>query len=183
MAAGAVTTSWWADGTTWAIVGVAVAVVSAGITVWAQFASARVITKSGVVDRDDVTLGRPVPGLDIAGDWTADWQSFKDGEEVHRTQPVRIERAAGDNYSITALDRGAEIADGGFLWAGEVRLWDNAIVMGWYAATDSSVRSKGTLYYAIHPQGQSMMGRWVGLSHDGLVVHGEARLSRTMNSP
>jgi hypothetical protein len=26
--------------------------------------------------------------------------------------------------------------------------------MGWYAATDGSVRSRGTMYFALHPHGQ-----------------------------
>ena len=39
--------------------------------------------------------------------------------------------------------------------------------MGWYAASDGSVRSKGTMYFVMHPHGISATGRWVGLSYDG----------------
>jgi hypothetical protein len=28
------------------------------------------------------------------------------------------------------------IAEGGCLWRREMRLWDNEVVLGWYAATD-----------------------------------------------
>jgi hypothetical protein len=62
--------------------------------------------------------------------------------------------------------------DGGYHWRGELRLWDNEILMGWYAATDDSVRSKGTMYFVLHPHGQQMAGRWVGLSYDGKTVTG-----------
>jgi hypothetical protein len=38
--------------------------------------------------------------------------------------------------------------------------------VGWYAASDGSVRSKGTMYFVMHPHGINMTGRWVGLSYD-----------------
>jgi periplasmic divalent cation tolerance protein len=50
---------------------------------------------------------------------------------------------------------------------GELRLWDNEILIGWYAANDGSVRSKGTMYFVMHPHGISATGHWVGLSYDG----------------
>lgn len=43
----------------------------------------------------------------------------------------------------------------------------------------SAVRSKGSLYYALHAHGHSATGRWVGLSFDGPVVTGLATLART----
>jgi periplasmic divalent cation tolerance protein len=42
--------------------------------------------------------------------------------------------------------------------------------MGWYAASDGSVRSKGTMYFVMHPHGIHASGRWVGLSYDGNIV-------------
>jgi hypothetical protein len=118
-------------------------------------------------------------GLDLTGTWTAGWQSYKDGQAVLRFQPVEIARMSSDSFKVTAVERGAEIEAGGYLWTGELRVWDNAYLMGWYAATDSSVRSKGTLYYAVHPHGQTMAGRWVGLSHDGQIITGWASLGRS----
>ena len=44
--------------------------------------------------------------------------------------------------------------------------------MGWYAANDKSVRSKGTMYFTLHPHGQQLTGRWVGMSYDGAIVTG-----------
>jgi hypothetical protein len=183
---------WYADGTLWTIVGVVVAVVFGAITVWAQFASARIISRNGgqgvTLDGDDLTPASSLPtarALNLSGRWTAGWQSYKDGEEVHRFQPVEIEHVDQEHLLIRALERGADVVDGGYLWEGELRLWDNAVLMGWYAATEGSVRSKGTLYFALHPHGQSATGRWVGLSHDGVVVTGSASLARptSTNSP
>lgn len=116
--------------------------------------------------------------LQITGDWWAAWQTAKDGEEVHTTQPVQIIQR-GQDLEIRAVERGVEVAGGGYLWRGQLRLWDNEILMGWYAAADEAVRSKGTLYLVMHQHGQRMEGRWVGLSYDGPIETGAAALART----
>jgi hypothetical protein len=80
----------------------------------------------------------------------------------------------------TATTRGRAVGeDDGYLWRGELRLWDNEILMGWYAANDGSVRSKGTMYFVMHPHGISATGRWVGLSYDGNIVTGWSSMART----
>lgn len=56
-------------------------------------------------------------------------------------------------------------------------------LMGWCAADEQAVRSKGTMYFVIHPQGRSMTGRWVGLSYDGTVVTGWAAMAKTSPRP
>lgn len=116
--------------------------------------------------------------VDLSGDWWSSWQTFKDGEEVITVQQVRM-RQQGDRIEVVALSRGnVTVAEGGYLWRGELRLWDNEILMGWYAADDGATRSKGTMYFVIHTQGLQMVGRWVGLSHDGKVVTGCAAMAR-----
>ena len=35
---------------------------------------------------------------------------------------------------------------------------DNEILMGWYAANDGSIWSKGTMYFVLHPHGMNMAG-------------------------
>lgn len=50
--------------------------------------------------------------------------------------------------------------------------------MGWYVAADGSVRSKGTLYFELHPHGQMMRGMWAGQSYVGPVVHGWCAVAR-----
>ncbi len=118
------------------------------------------------------------PAIDLSGDWWAAWQSSRDRSEVVAIQPVRF-RQQGETIRLRAVRRGRPIEQGGYLWQGELRVWDNEILMGWYAADDGSVRSKGTLYFVMHPQGQRMAGRWVGLSWDGDSVTGIATMART----
>jgi hypothetical protein len=62
---------------------------------------------------------------------------------------------------------------------GELRLWDNEILMGWYAANDGSIRSKGTMYFVLHPHGLNVSGRWVGLGYDGRVMTGWSSMGKT----
>lgn len=116
--------------------------------------------------------------LKITGDWWAGWQTFKDGTQVLTSQPVHI-RQRGTDLDIAALDRGLDVTDGGYLWKGQLRLWDNELLMGWYAADDQAVRSKGTLYLLIHPHGHQIHGRWTGLSYDGPIKTGWAAIART----
>jgi hypothetical protein len=51
--------------------------------------------------------------------------------------------------------------------------------MGWYAADDQAVRSKGTLYLLIHQHGHQIYGRWTGLSYDGPIQTGWSAIART----
>ena len=96
------------------------------------------------------------------------------------TQPVGLSQR-GSTIQIEALERSSENERGGYLWRGELRLWDRQILMGYYAAADGNVRSKGTMYFVLHPQGDYAHGRWVGLSYDGPVVSGHATLARSQD--
>ena len=88
-------------------------------------------------------------------------------------------RQEGDLVHIAATQRGLSQAEGGYLWSGELRLWDNQILTGWYAAADGAVRSKGTMFLAMHPHGIEFNGRWVGLGYDDQVMTGWATMGRT----
>lgn len=115
--------------------------------------------------------------VELSGTWWSSWQTFKDGQEVITSQEVRMRQQA-DRIDVDALSRGTvTVEEGGYLWRGELRLWDNEILMGWYAADDGAVRSKGTMYFVVHPHGEQMVGRWVGLSYDGKVVTGWAAMT------
>lgn len=121
----------------------------------------------------------PTPAVvDLTGDWWAAWQTYRDGEARYTPQSVRL-RQNGNDVRFWAITRGVPVDVGGYLWSGEMRVWDNEILMGWYAAEDGSVRSKGTVYFVLHPHGQVMHGRWTGLSYDGPVIHGLAVMGRT----
>jgi len=119
----------------------------------------------------DELAGARTHRIDLSGDWWASWQTSKDHEEVITAQEVRLQQRS-DLIAIETTTRGIAVEDGGYMWRGELRLWDNEIVMGWYTADDGSVRSKGTMYFVIHPHGVSLKGRWVGLSYDGEIMTG-----------
>jgi transcriptional regulator with XRE-family HTH domain len=121
--------------------------------------------------------GVPDYGLNLSGEWWASWQTFKDHEQVITLQAVRF-RQEGQRIEVATVTRGIAVEDGGYHWHGELRIWDNEILMGWYAATDGSVRSKGTMYFVLHPHGQRMSGRWVGISYDGKIITGWGAMAR-----
>jgi hypothetical protein len=133
---------------------------------------------------------RPSPGretatsplaVDLSGEWWASWQTFRDGAEKIATQQVEFEQS-GELIQVSTITHGLSVEEGGYHWSGELRLWDNEILMGWYAASEGPVRSKGTMYFAIHPHGQHMAGRWVGLGYDGRIMTGWGSMAKTRES-
>lgn len=115
--------------------------------------------------------------LDLSGDWWAGWQTWKDGAQRIDTHTLEISQR-GEVLQLNA-ERATPVADGSYRWQGELRLWDNEALVGWYRSTDQAVRSKGTLYLALHPHGDHAWGRWVGMSYDGEVVSGWGALGRS----
>lgn len=125
--------------------------------------------------------GRTPGSVSLTGDWWASWQTTRDGVEKIATQPVHM-RQEGDLVHIAATQRGLSQAEGGYLWSGEMRFWDNQILTGWYAAADGAVRSKGTLYFTVHSHGEKFSGRWVGMGYDGLIMTGRASVGKTQKA-
>jgi hypothetical protein len=129
------------------------------------------------VTRDELA-GVPSDRVKLEGTCWAAWQTWNEGAEVIATQPVGLTQH-GSTVQIEALERSSENERGGYLWRGELRLWDGQALMGWYAAADGNVRSKGTMFFMLHAQGEYAHGRWVSLSYDGPVVSGFGALART----
>lgn len=126
----------------------------------------------------DELAGSDARRVGLSGEWWAAWQTYQDGREVHTVQEITI-RQRGDLIQVATQDRGnVTLEEGGYTWRGEFRLWDNEALIGWYTATDDAVRSKGSMFFYLHPHGQQMTGRWVGLSHDGPVVTGVACIAK-----
>jgi transcriptional regulator with XRE-family HTH domain len=122
--------------------------------------------------------GRMPRGIDLTGDWWAGWQTFRDSTEHLAVQPVHVAQE-DDVLEIAATAHGlSEEQGGGYLWHGELRLWDNALLMGWYSAAEGGVRSKGTMYFVLSAHGLPALGRWVGLSYDGRIVTGWAAIAQ-----
>lgn len=122
--------------------------------------------------------GMPFNAIDLSGEWWASWQTFRDGVEKIATQQVECKQSI-ELIEIATITHGLRTEEGGYHWNGELRLWDNEILMGWYAANEGSVRSKGTMYFTIHPHGLQMAGRWVGLGYDGRIMTGWGSMAKT----
>lgn len=116
--------------------------------------------------------------IDLSGNWWASWQTTKDFEEVITAQEIEI-RQQGDHLKVETTTRGISVEDGGYHWKGELRLWGNEVLIGWYAAADGAVRSKGSFYFSVHPHGIHMTGRWVGMSYDGKIRTGWGAIGRS----
>lgn len=121
--------------------------------------------------------GQVTYGLDLSGMWFCAWQTWKEGEPRVDAHPVEIHQR-GEVLHLDA-DRALPVSEGSYRWQGELKLWDNEALMGWYRSTDAAVRSKGTMYLALHQQGTHAWGRWVGMSYDGAVITGWGALART----
>jgi len=115
--------------------------------------------------------------LDLSGDWWAAWQTWKDGAPRVDTHTLEILQR-GELLQLDAA-RAVPLEQGSYRWRGELRLWDNEALIGWYHSTDGAVRSKGTLYFSLHPHGTHAWGRWVGMSYDGPVISGWGSIART----
>ena len=107
--------------------------------------------------------------------------AFRNGVEKIATQKVEVQQE-GEFLRVSTLTHGLSDEEGGYHWSGELRLWDNEILMGWYASTEGAIRDKGTMYFVLHPHGLSMGGRWVGLSNDGKVITGYGSMAKEHDS-
>lgn len=115
--------------------------------------------------------------LDLSGTWWCAWQTWKDGQPRVDVHPMEVHQR-GELLQLDA-DRAVPVADGSYRWRGELRLWDNEALIGWYRSTDAAVRSKGALYLALHQHGTHAWGRWVGMSYDGEVITGWGAIARS----
>lgn len=121
--------------------------------------------------------GQVTYDLDLSGAWWCAWQTWKDGAariDVHGLEVLQ----RGDLLQLDA-ERALPVSEGSYSWRGELRLWDNEALIGWYWSTDAAVRSKGSLYLALHQHGTYAWGRWTGMSYDGEVITGWGVMART----
>ncbi|MDQ1677785.1 MAG: hypothetical protein QOC93_2929 [Actinomycetota bacterium] len=140
-------------------------------------AAAKAIAQALGISIDELA-GHASHRVELGGDWWACWQTWNEGTEVINPHQIRITQR-GDTLDVVATTRGTPLDAGGYLWRGEMRIFDNEAAMGWYVADEGAVRSKGTMYFTIHPHGIHMTGRWVGLSYDGPIVSGWGVIART----
>ena len=126
----------------------------------------------------DELAGEETHRVNLTGHWWGSWQTSRSGTEKIATQEVEIKQEA-NTLHLNTLTRGLAVEEGGYHWSGELRLWDNEILMGWYASNDGSIRSKGTMYFVLHPHGLNMPGRWVGLGYDDQIMTGFASMAHS----
>ena len=126
----------------------------------------------------DELAGENTHRINLTGHWWASWQTSRSGVEKIATQEVEIKQE-GSILHIATITRGLSVEEGGYHWNGELRLWDNEVLMGWYASSDGSIRSKGTMYFVVHPHGLTMSGRWVGLGYDDQIMTGFASMAHS----
>jgi transcriptional regulator with XRE-family HTH domain len=125
----------------------------------------------------------------LDGEWWMSWQTSKDDQPQVTAQTVLLtqqdelismqttSRGSVDNADGTRVPLTVE--EGGYHWSGELRIWDNKILMGWYAANDGSVSSKGTLFFELQTHGDEAHGIWTGTSHDGDLLSGWGALGKS----
>lgn len=115
--------------------------------------------------------------LQLAGDWVAVWQTRVNGADKYYVDPVSIEQHR--NLLILHNKTVEDDMEGGFLWKGELRVYDSRHLMGWYLPNQSNVMSKGVFYFVIHMQGDLIEGSWTGCSYDSDLSTGCAVMART----
>lgn len=122
--------------------------------------------------------GQPPHRINLSGTWWMSWQTSRDNEEAIAVQEVNFAQQE-ELIHLDTVARGLSVEGGGYHWRGELRLWDQEVLMGWYVANEGPIRSKGTLYFVLHPHGISMSGRWVGLGYDSKIMTGWGTAARS----
>jgi transcriptional regulator with XRE-family HTH domain len=127
--------------------------------------------------------------VQLNGEWWMGWQTSKDdvpqvtAQTVLFTQQDELISMQTTSRGTVDNDQGARVPitveDGGYHWSGELRIWDNKILMGWYAANDGGVNSKGSLFFALQTHGDEAGGIWTGISHDGDLLSGWGALGKS----
>jgi transcriptional regulator with XRE-family HTH domain len=124
----------------------------------------------------------PSHRVNLTGEWWMSWQTSSHGFDQVTAQTVQLMQQ-DELISMQTTSRGTAndasgqrvpltVEDGGYHWHGELRLWDNRLLIGWYAANDGGVASKGSLYFGLHTHGDNALGIWTGTSRDGDLLSG-----------
>jgi hypothetical protein len=91
-------------------------------------------TAQGESWRPSPPVSKDAHRVNLTGQWWASWQTSRSGVEKIATQEVEIKQESNALH-IQTRTRGLSVEEGGYHWSGELRLWDNEILMGWSAVT------------------------------------------------
>src|SRR5262245_18624807 len=105
----------------------------------------------------------------LEGDWWAAWEA---GAPITSRPVQATQHGSAVRLEATRHDRP------GWLWRGDLTLWDGQLLTGHYAGADGTPRSKGAMFFVLDADGDLAEGRRVGLSYDGAIVSGHAALAR-----
>lgn len=100
----------------------------------------------------------------LDGDWWSARAVEVDGRTLVATVPVTLRRRAPDTISVDG--RG---------WRGELRVWDERTLTGWYGGAGAP----GTMFFLLDAESTLASGRWVARAADGTITGGHAALART----
>ncbi|MQB02470.1 MAG: helix-turn-helix domain-containing protein, partial [Actinobacteria bacterium] len=90
---------------------------------------ARAIARALQITIDELA-GEETHRVDLDGEWWGCWQTWKDGNEVLNPHQVTL-RQRGDVAEVVAITRGTQaFEEGGYLWRGELRIWNNEVLTG-----------------------------------------------------
>ncbi len=122
--------------------------------------------------------GRGVPQIDLSGVWWSAWQTWMD--DVERVELERITIIQEGTFLQVLGEADPTHTDtGSYAWTGEWRLLRDRNLSGWYAASTEGIGSNGAVHLTMHSHGHYALGRWMGMSHDGISESGWGALART----
>ena len=105
----------------------------------------------------------------LEGAWWAAWEA---GATIV-SHPVQLtQHGSSVRLEATRHDRP------GWLWRGELTLWDGRVLTGHYAGADGAPALEGRDVLRPDADDDLAEGRRVGLSYDGAIVSGHAALAR-----
>ena len=104
--------------------------------------------------------------------------AYRGPSGVSRLDTHTLDIAQRGERLILDADRTRAVEDGSYRWRGELRLWVNEALIGWYR---SATAPSGQGEHVLRPPSprHPCLGRWVGLSYDGLVVTGWSAMARS----
>jgi hypothetical protein len=107
-------------------------------------------------------------GLEMGGKWYARWH-------VPRNGTMTIDR-----HELTILhsrDHLTMEGDGNYLWQAEARIQDE-VITGTYSSASAGHDNRGSIYFWLHPDGQTMIGHWLGRSGPVMLGTGWGVMAR-----